>query len=311
MLNHVERILYDRRPITADVFLTNYCNNKCPYCTYKRWNLESGKRSMTIAEFVKYVERMLLLGVKGIILTGGGEPTVNPDFQSIADWLTEQGIHWGINTNFNNLYYVKPDYLKVSLDGWAEESYKHSRGVSKYKEVRGNIQKYCKWKKENSPQTSVGIQMVAENADDISSFYYANCDLDVDYIVIRPVESTCGEYYADINHRSRVPEILAQIAYLQKQDSRVKSNFKWQLLDSFQDDCIGQWAQLAVNEKGEVMYCCHKPYQIVGHIMDEDILDKKMQAINDMEMCDVPCRLTAPNNTIRSICQPQKDSWFI
>ena len=35
MFAHVERALNDRRPITADIFLTNYCNNKCPYCTYR------------------------------------------------------------------------------------------------------------------------------------------------------------------------------------------------------------------------------------------------------------------------------------
>ena len=40
MFAHVERALNDRRPITADIFLTNYCNNKCPYCTYRRWELE-------------------------------------------------------------------------------------------------------------------------------------------------------------------------------------------------------------------------------------------------------------------------------
>ena len=28
--------IVDKRPITADVFLTNYCNNRCPYCTYRR-----------------------------------------------------------------------------------------------------------------------------------------------------------------------------------------------------------------------------------------------------------------------------------
>lgn len=46
MLSHLDRIVGDRRPITADVFLTNYCNNSCPYCTYRRWNLEDGAYSM-------------------------------------------------------------------------------------------------------------------------------------------------------------------------------------------------------------------------------------------------------------------------
>ena len=59
------------------------------------------------------------MGVQGFILTGGGEPTINPDFEKIAGWLTENDFQWGINTNFNKLVKVKPNYLKVSLDAYS------------------------------------------------------------------------------------------------------------------------------------------------------------------------------------------------
>ena len=36
MLSHIDRIAGEKKPITADIFLTNYCNNRCPYCTYGR-----------------------------------------------------------------------------------------------------------------------------------------------------------------------------------------------------------------------------------------------------------------------------------
>jgi hypothetical protein len=68
---------------------------------------------------------------------------------------------------------------------------------------------------------------------------------------------------------------------------------------------------ISLNEKGEVMYCCHKPYQIIGHIMDEDILAKKMAAVTDMSMCDIPCRMTAPNLEVKKMEQARKDACFI
>lgn len=43
--------------------------------------------------------------------------------------MESQGIHYGINTNFNRMVRIKPDYLKVSLDGWDEDSYAERRGV--------------------------------------------------------------------------------------------------------------------------------------------------------------------------------------
>ena len=59
------------------------------------------------------------------------------------------------------------------------------------------------------------------------------------------------------------------------------------------------------------MYCCHKPYQIIGNIMDNDILQKKAEAVTDMKMCDIPCRLTAPNKLIKQIQQVTTHSNFI
>lgn len=311
MLSHLDRIVNDHRPITADVFITNYCNNNCPYCTYHRWELESGSRYMDFDNFKKYAMRLRSLGVEGIILTGGGEPTINPDFDQIAEWLTQNSIPWGINTNFNVLKFCKPNYLKVSLDGWSEESYKKSRGVKGYEHVRENIERYGNWKTNNSPKTSLGIQMVAQDIESVLNFYNANHDLPVDYIVIRPVESTCGSYYKKIDREKVKQSIIEAVKGLEKSDSRVKLNYKWNMLDVKQETCTAQWAQIALNEKGEVLYCCHKPYEIVGHIMDKGILQKKENYKTDMSMCDVPCRMTAPNKFVHEVMEPRADSYFI
>ena len=92
MLAHIGRVAGDRRPITADIFLTNYCNNCCPYCTYRRWDLEGGAYSMTLDEFKSYAERLKALGVLGFILTGGGEPTVAPDLPPLLDGWRARGF---------------------------------------------------------------------------------------------------------------------------------------------------------------------------------------------------------------------------
>ena len=317
MMGHTGRILGDHRPITADIFLTNYCNNKCPYCTYNRWELDDGTRAMSFDDLRTYAERLKQLGVEGFILTGGGEPSIAPDFDEIAEWLSYNGYRWGINTNFNILKYIRPSYLKVSLDGYDEDSYEKRRGVRSYERVRSNIRQYARWKQKNSPDTTLGIQMVAVDAHDVYRFYEANADLDVDYIVFRPVESTGGGYYHGI-HRitdnrdpTSVYSILTAIDYIRSQDKRVVRNFKWDMLDTQEPYCVAQWAQIAVNEAGDVMYCCHKPYQIVGNVMDDDILDKKATAYTEMKNCDIPCRMTAPNAFVSQINRKRDDDCFI
>ena len=63
---------------------------------------------------------------------------------------------------------------------------------------------------------------------------------------------------------------------------------------------------------GEHMYCCHKPYQIIGHILDPDILEKKNRAATDMAGCDIPCRMTGPNMYVHEmLLAGRKDACFI
>ena len=309
MFAHIDRVFGEHKPITADVFLTNYCNNKCPYCTYNRWGLSSSAYSMKFDDFMKYTRRLIDLGVEGIILTGGGEPSVAKDFEEITNWLDTEQIKYGINTNFNKFFYCMPEYLKVSLDAWDEDSYLKKRGVRAYSDVRANIIKFSKIKSE---KTRLGIQLLAQSVEEVYSFYNGNKDLPVDYISIRPVESTGGLYYRMPGYSIHKPENIVQaIKELQTLDSRVVLNYKWDLISCRQSECIAQWAQIAVNERGEVMYCCHKPYEIVGHILDKDILSKKEKYVTDMSKCDVPCRMTGPNYEVNRMLSPQTNTEFI
>lgn len=311
MFAYLDRITGDRRPITADIFLTNYCNNHCPYCTYKRWELDAGAYSMEYGEFVKYAERLKELGVRGFILSGGGEPTMCQDFIFITQWLEEQGIHYGINTNLNQMVYIKPDYLKVSLDGWNEDTYEARRGVRMYKAVCENICKYAEWKKEHSPKTQLGIQCVVNSPAEATLFYLANKDLPVDYMVFRPIESTGGKNYMTGVQKAVAECSIRQIECLAKEDDRVKLNYKWRMLDDFDGSCPAHWSQIAIDERGNVMYCCHKPFQTVGNILDSDILEKLHAAPYVASTCDVPCRLSGPNHFMREVQRERKDVAFI
>lgn len=288
LLGYPERIKKDKRPITADVFLTRRCNNACGYCTYTRHMRRNGAE-MSAQRFSEALDRLIQLGVQGVILTGGGEPTVARCFDEVASMLEEKGMPYGINTNYNVYKECRPVYLKVSLDGWDEDSYKAERGVAQYGTVRENVTRYYSWKLENSPKTRVVLQMVAKDAKDVERFYSANMDLPCDCIVFRPVESRLGEWYGYESPKD-VIEAVKSI-----HDPRVILNPKfWQISDKF-GRCTANHCQIAVDEQCNVIYCCHKPYEIVGSLFDDDILEKKELYDTDMTLCDVPCRLTASN----------------
>ena len=305
MLFHCESIA-NRTPITADVFLDDYCNNRCPYCTYARYGERNGEY-MSIEDFKRYAEILIAAGVKGLILTGGGEPTISKDFDQITAWLEERGVAYGINTNFNVLKYIRPQYLKVSLDAYDRQSYIDRRGVDRYEQTIANIREYLRWKKENGVRTAVGIQLVVESLEDAKRFYEAHKDLEVDYMNFRPMESTLHSYYDTHDETG----IIKGLEEMRKVDSRVCINYKWYSLRERFDKCYAQFAQVAINQRGEVMYCCHKPYEIIGRLDDPEIWEKIKNAKTNLSMCDVPCRLTAPNQIVREIERGGKDAAFI
>lgn len=304
ILKHLDNLV-NRRPVTAQIQMCNYCNNFCNYCRYVGMP-EKEKKSVSLEEFIDYVMILKGLGIKGFILTGG-EPTISKDFDKIAEWLEKNDIPYGINTNFNILKYIKPRYLKVSVDGYDAVSYKEVRKIDKYDVTISNVKRYLDWKKENGIGTTVGIQKVGISAEECRRFYEAHCDLDVDYMSFRPVESVRHVFYDN----NDVKPVIEYLERLREADKRVQINYKYyQTTDCF-DKCYGNFLQIAVNPFGDVIYCCSKSDDIVGHISDPDILEKMAEYKTDMRTCPVPCRMTGPNTLVRDMETISQDSMFI
>lgn len=293
------------KPVTADIYLTDYCNNACPYCNYTRTQKRHGD-VMKTEDFKRYVERLLSLGVEGVILTGGGEPTVSPYFDEITAFLEQSDIPYGVNTNFNIYHDCHPVFLKVSLDGYSKQSYLRRRGVDAYEKTIENIERFAKGKQK----TKLGLQMLALDPVDIIPFYEAHKDIDFDYMVFRPIESNRGFYYDNAKHESDAERIRELVTELRNSDQRVTLNYKFDLIRDSCDSCPAHWAQLCINPKGEVLYCCHKPTEIVGHIMDDNILEKHNFGKFRPETCDIPCRLSGPNKALREL-NVMKERMFI
>ena len=279
----IERVEGDHRPVTADVFLTDFCNNHCRYC---RFSHKSGKYIKS-QDFTLLADRLLELGVKGIILTGGGEPTINPDFDAICQFLQERGIPYGINTNFNVLKYVSPVFLKISIDEGSSEGYLNTRGVNAFDTVLENIKKYLTWKRHNGITTRVGVQCVTTSVRQVLDFYTAVRELDVDYIQFRPVESRVQT----IDYSP----ILASLDSLIQKDNRIVKSYKYGFAQWRPQECFAYWSAMCITPELKVIYCCHRPDDVIGSVFDEDILEKLKNHKPYMRDCETPCRLTGAN----------------
>lgn len=294
--NYIERVNGDHRPITADVFLTDYCNNRCTYC---RYNHDTGKY-ISLNDFKSYVLRLLQLGVKGIILTGGGEPSVNPHFEEICHWLEEKHIDYGVNTNLNIMKRVNPNFLKVSIDSGDAAEYAAIRGKDTLHVVLNNLKEYIEFRNSTGSKTKIGVQCVATSVRQAKSFYEAVKSFGVDYIQFRPLE-TAGK---NLDYA----EVLDYIDSLG--DKRIVKSFKFNLLDYRTESCISNWSIITVNTAGKIPYCCHRPDDIVGSIYDDDILEKLATHQIDTRTCEKPCRLSGTNQFLETY-KPETDQSFV
>jgi len=103
------------------------CNLKCPYCsvTYRK---NSSRIEFDVIK--DYVTKLKSRGLKAVILTGGGEPTMYKHFNELIRWLKQQDLSVALITNGTNARLVNEDvwgmfsWIRVSVnlfEGWEDK----------------------------------------------------------------------------------------------------------------------------------------------------------------------------------------------
>jgi organic radical activating enzyme len=104
------------------------CNLKCPYCsvTYRDTHYR-----IELEVIQDYVEKLQTRGLKAVILTGGGEPTLYKKFNELVQWLKyDRGLSVALITNGTQHARFEPktmaafSWVRVSInifDGWVKK----------------------------------------------------------------------------------------------------------------------------------------------------------------------------------------------
>ncbi|MBN1839385.1 MAG: radical SAM protein [Campylobacterales bacterium] len=132
-----------KAPLHIRIKPTNVCNHNCWYCAYKVDNLQLGqdmveKDFIPEAKMMEIIDDCIEMGVKAITFSGGGEPFVYQYMLQTAKKLANSPIAFASLTNGANLkgevaeiFAKHAKWVRVSMDGWDDESYAQYRGTSK------------------------------------------------------------------------------------------------------------------------------------------------------------------------------------
>lgn len=198
-------------PITMEIDLTNLCSHRCPLCVGGRAANSSEEQAFPVsgsgeqiptARAAQYIRQMAEVGVKGIIFTGGGEPTLHPDLTLLVRLAHELHTAVGLITHGGLLH--KHDmralvqackWIRVSIDAADAEEFEtvHGRDEAEWIRIWSNVTNLVSvrssLRKASQSQTAtIGVAYLTgpHNPHRIYDFAKKARDHGVDYAQIRP-----------------------------------------------------------------------------------------------------------------------------
>ena len=185
-------------PIHIRIKPTNACGHNCWYCAYKADNLQLGK-DMNKRDFIpkekmaEIIDDIVEMGVKAVTFSGGGDPFYYPYLLDAVKKLSQTPIKFASLTNgarlqgeIAEIFAHRGTWVRISIDGWDDESYSFYRGVPKgeFTKVIKNMRSF----KRLGGKCYLGVSLVVDkhNAEHIYTFIKKLKDTGVNSVKVSP-----------------------------------------------------------------------------------------------------------------------------
>ena len=293
---HIDRVADLRAgkqiaPVELQLILSDLCNHSCSWCAYR------SEKGLSSSQFVVYEggvrnhnpNRMIstdkaleilddakTIGIKSVIFTGGGEPTVHPDHLKIFKYALDLGFDCALNTNGNLLRdgwedvlpYFK--YVRFSIDAGNAEEHGRTRDISPnmYPKIIANVMKLAAEVRIQGTDCIVGSGYVVtpDNYLNLVEGVRTIRDTGASYVRLASMQSTDGDE-AFTGIRSQVREKINAAKTLETDSFSVVDLFDSRLgrkpVHSF---CGMQQYVIYIGANLKVYRCCYTAYSDLGDI---------------------------------------------
>lgn len=187
-------------PVSVEMTLTNQCNLNCVYCSDNDLRKRQGKKqALNYAVIERLFSDLSEGGTKGIVLEGGGEPTLYPEFARVVKLAKDNGLGIGLITNgtvsLDSELIKKFEWIRVSLDASTSKEYMELKGVDCFEQVVNNIMHYAKY----CDTVGVGYVVTNKNLSQIETLVMRIRESGAAYIQLRPVVDSEELYPYDVD----------------------------------------------------------------------------------------------------------------
>lgn len=155
-------------PVSVKLELTNVCNHDCHFCAYRRIVQDPQVKDMLPTEVaLQLVDDLASGGVRGLMLTGGGEPLLHPAIGDVIARAASRGLEVGLITNGTRLGRLADDivralrWIRFSINAGDAATYAdvHGTNLGAWNEVWTQVQRASGL----GPDTGVSIVVTARN----------------------------------------------------------------------------------------------------------------------------------------------------
>lgn len=321
VLYHPERITQWLKgemvaPITIQFQISNICNQKCVYCI-----AEAQKDGFQIKteDALTIIKKLSYINVKGITFTGGGEPTLHPDFDKIIEYTAQKKIEIGIETNgvlmddhLIDTILRNVTWIRFSIDSIVDDTYFKDRGTMDLDRVLNNLQKFVVKKKQLYPKVIIGAQTVItkNNYHDIRKTAQKLKEIGLDYYHIRPFENAFYDKKLFLLIRNKIESIRK---LLETDSYAIIISEKWKMVELFYNSKRRKYSQClcypfigTINAHGDIYICCHMAHtnertkfcygNVINDPIEQIIINREKFAKNvDLNRCPLACSGTSIN----------------
>lgn len=209
-----ERAFREVMPVTAQLSPALGCNFCCPRCSYGKSKIDiiahpehNPNVMMDYKTMITLIDKLSEGGLKGIVFTGGGEPTLNPFLVKGMRHAVNRGLKIGLFTNgsllteekINAILQLEPTFFRISLDAGSPIIHRLLHGYSEeanyLTKVLRNLEILSKQKVRLRSITTVGVGVSVEpvNLNDLTAIAERLREIaerppigGIDYVVFRP-----------------------------------------------------------------------------------------------------------------------------
>lgn len=321
-------------PVNVEIDLSNRCNDGCKWChfahTHTRGPL-AHKRSVTTGDLMDTELALAIIyqlhqyGVRSLVWSGGGEPTLHPDFDRIVSACK---LPMGMYTNGTLITPHRAELLKarlawvyVSLDAATGDEYAAAKGVTpnQFDRAVQGIRELVR--APGQATVGIGFLLNAGNWRNANTMQALGQELGADYIQFRPTilykPNAPGEIEGSTDW---IPDALYTLENMHAEPGIEVDLNRFRMLREWAghgyNTCWWSGLQTVITPDGRAWACLNKRgYEgaVLGDLNDdtfEAIWQRApIQAVNGS--CRVMCRGHIPNTELSAMREPRAHGEFI